>query len=439
MKRGFTLIELLVVIAIIAILAAILFPVFAKAREKARQTKCINNARQIAMGAMMYAQENNEFLPVSTTFWSAIGVPSAVFTCPSKKTLQNGYGFPNYWGGKSIGEMPVPEQTPIAADSISSTNLIMTDLDWDFRHDKSIIVAFADTHVALQSTAPEVYPLPVQDGLYVQYKANSLPVMTDNTTIPSYAWKNSSYDRYIYDTYGGGGFGPSYFQNLESYSGTPKYFSAVAALGNKPSAYYNGSSISEVHCAVPLSGNDWPDGGSFPSQPVMRTKVALFVPSAGMAAAASIYNSNRGSGYHSIWIKPSGAGYVVGSQQDWTQNISPRPADVTNPHDPTYGSTVIAAGSANLVVSQTEAQSAASQQGKYLTLYLNNMSTPEYKYNTAATTIYPDQGYAIGGAYYASSFFTGYIPEVLTYSRILNTSQLGQLKTYFNIKYSLSL
>jgi prepilin-type N-terminal cleavage/methylation domain-containing protein/prepilin-type processing-associated H-X9-DG protein len=64
MRRGFTLIELLVVIAIIAILAAILFPVFAKAREKARQSSCLSNVRQFAMAAMSYAQDNDEFLPV---------------------------------------------------------------------------------------------------------------------------------------------------------------------------------------------------------------------------------------------------------------------------------------------------------------------------------------------------------------------------------------
>jgi len=62
-ERGFTLIELLVVIAIIAILAAILFPVFARAREKARQTACLSNAKQIALGVMMYAQDYDELLP----------------------------------------------------------------------------------------------------------------------------------------------------------------------------------------------------------------------------------------------------------------------------------------------------------------------------------------------------------------------------------------
>jgi len=62
-KRGFTLIELLVVIAIIAILAAILFPVFAQAREKARQTSCLSNLKQMGLGFMMYAQDYDETLP----------------------------------------------------------------------------------------------------------------------------------------------------------------------------------------------------------------------------------------------------------------------------------------------------------------------------------------------------------------------------------------
>ena len=62
-RRGFTLIELLVVIAIIAILAAILFPVFAQAREKARSGSCLSNVRQMGLAAVMYAQDYDEFYP----------------------------------------------------------------------------------------------------------------------------------------------------------------------------------------------------------------------------------------------------------------------------------------------------------------------------------------------------------------------------------------
>lgn len=65
--QGFTLIELLVVIAIIAILAAILFPVFARAREQARKTSCLNNVKQIGTAMMMYAQDYDETL-ASVTF-----------------------------------------------------------------------------------------------------------------------------------------------------------------------------------------------------------------------------------------------------------------------------------------------------------------------------------------------------------------------------------
>lgn len=62
-KRGFTLIELLVVIAIIAVLAAILFPVFASAKERARMATCSSNLKQVAMGFMLYVESNNETWP----------------------------------------------------------------------------------------------------------------------------------------------------------------------------------------------------------------------------------------------------------------------------------------------------------------------------------------------------------------------------------------
>ena len=64
MRKGFTLIELLVVIAIIAILAAILFPVFARAREKARQASCQSNLKQLGLGILMYVQDYDERFPL---------------------------------------------------------------------------------------------------------------------------------------------------------------------------------------------------------------------------------------------------------------------------------------------------------------------------------------------------------------------------------------
>jgi len=77
-KFGFTLIELLVVIAIIAILAAILFPVFAKVREKARQTACVSDSKQIGLGILQYSQDYDEAYPLSAAGnveWSALIQP----------------------------------------------------------------------------------------------------------------------------------------------------------------------------------------------------------------------------------------------------------------------------------------------------------------------------------------------------------------------------
>jgi prepilin-type N-terminal cleavage/methylation domain-containing protein/prepilin-type processing-associated H-X9-DG protein len=93
-RSGFTLIELLVVIAIIGILAAILFPVFGRARENARRSSCMSNLKQIGLGAMQYTQDYDEKFMVGTNgsgaAWAGTLSPyiksTQVFTCPSDST-----------------------------------------------------------------------------------------------------------------------------------------------------------------------------------------------------------------------------------------------------------------------------------------------------------------------------------------------------------------
>lgn len=88
-RRGFTLIELLVVIAIIATLAAILFPVFAKAREMARQTACASNMKQLATGVMMYSQDFDETYPMVANYAAATNAPDRVWMGSVEPYLKN--------------------------------------------------------------------------------------------------------------------------------------------------------------------------------------------------------------------------------------------------------------------------------------------------------------------------------------------------------------
>jgi prepilin-type N-terminal cleavage/methylation domain-containing protein/prepilin-type processing-associated H-X9-DG protein len=98
MRKGFTLIELLVVIAIIAILAAILFPVFARARAKAQQNNCLSNTKQIQLGLIMYASDNNQAYPATGSSTAGNAQPDwtnavypyiknvQIYLCPSDAT-----------------------------------------------------------------------------------------------------------------------------------------------------------------------------------------------------------------------------------------------------------------------------------------------------------------------------------------------------------------
>ncbi len=148
-KQGFTLIELLVVIAIIAILAAILFPVFARAREKARQTTCTSNQRQIVALTQMYAQDHDEMLPLTASFWSDIKPDPGVLTCPTLgKTPPNGYNYNGYFAGTSIGALKDPTISILTFDGKNINNNTTDKADIDYRHSSSALVSYVDGHVA---------------------------------------------------------------------------------------------------------------------------------------------------------------------------------------------------------------------------------------------------------------------------------------------------
>ncbi|PQV63477.1 hypothetical protein B1R32_11138 [Abditibacterium utsteinense] len=117
-RKAFTLIELLVVIAIIGILAAILFPVFGRARENARRSSCQSNLKQIGLGILQYTQDYDEKMPVKgydckgggpgqCTIWYDIVQPyiksTQLFRCPSNPVNYLGYGgtFPSNYGCNS--------------------------------------------------------------------------------------------------------------------------------------------------------------------------------------------------------------------------------------------------------------------------------------------------------------------------------------------------
>ncbi len=191
-RKGFTLIELLVVIAIIAILAAILFPVFAKARDKARQTACSSNMKQLATAVMMYAQDYDETYPANWVLQSVspsrneqYGNPlwllepyvksSKLFICPSDsvgnsfmdavdavdntKKVGTSYTWNSFAGGVSSAKCQEPSRTFMINEGhypMAWLCYYPAFLDGE-RHSGGSNAAFLDGHVKF--IKPNTYPV----------------------------------------------------------------------------------------------------------------------------------------------------------------------------------------------------------------------------------------------------------------------------------------
>jgi prepilin-type N-terminal cleavage/methylation domain-containing protein/prepilin-type processing-associated H-X9-DG protein len=157
-KQGFTLIELLVVIAIIAILAAILFPVFARARENARRASCQSNLKQIALGFQQYIQDYDERYPIaqgvgvaSGTWASSMGpygwadalLPYTksiqIYQCPSEKlpgtvvpnTTSGAIAYTDYAYNEHFGKDSSPTVVPVHSSDLVASALTVLLQDGD--------------------------------------------------------------------------------------------------------------------------------------------------------------------------------------------------------------------------------------------------------------------------------------------------------------------
>jgi prepilin-type N-terminal cleavage/methylation domain-containing protein/prepilin-type processing-associated H-X9-DG protein len=198
-RRGFTLIELLVVIAIIAILAAILFPVFARAREKARQTTCTSNQRQIVASVQMYVQDHDECFPSTATVWSDIKVDPGVLICPTLgKSTPIGYSYSNLLSGAGIGSFDDPASTLVTGDGSHAATtasgiyldtpagqIIYTVNDLDTRHSSYVIGSFADGHVSPLSSAPKLSGLPASSTVMIGTCPYNLLAQNGDTWVDS--------------------------------------------------------------------------------------------------------------------------------------------------------------------------------------------------------------------------------------------------------------
>jgi prepilin-type N-terminal cleavage/methylation domain-containing protein/prepilin-type processing-associated H-X9-DG protein len=203
-QRGFTLVELLVVIAIIAVLAAILFPVFSQAREKARQATCLSNQRQLAAAILLYAGDRDEYLPEAEAIWAVVDLPPHVLICPTAgKARGNGYVYFASRAGQPLGEIENPAAAELTADGYHApttaphthANIAYNTPDLAYRHQRKLIAAFADGHVELTDKISIAFDWPQFRGPLANGISPETGLRKDwNVQPPARRWQREMHD-----------------------------------------------------------------------------------------------------------------------------------------------------------------------------------------------------------------------------------------------------
>ncbi len=386
-RPGFTLIELLVVIAIIAILAAILFPVFARAREKARQTTCTSNQRQIAALLQMYAQDHEETLPLTGTVWSDIKSDPGVLVCPSLgKNTPNGYGYSKRVSGISVGQINDPTKSILTTDGSTSmvNNILNKQSDSDARHSGYVICSYADGHVG-PDKAPMLLPrpdLPLKTGLAFWLSADTITGVAEGASVTT--WTDSS-------TTGSA---------LKATSGATKPVYSATGMNGYPAVKFSGG------------GSDY------------MTTTDLSSKFTGSTSGTAIYVFTPGQSSYAVFGPGLGGEFFSFSGGDWYPSIF-RNARV----GPYYGGTMPTTST-----TPVRAAVVSNSATTTYTAYVNGVA----KTPAQATGTWTAPGVCIiGNNSIPNGAFKGPIAEILLYNTALSASDYTTVDNYLKDKYDL--
>ena len=404
--KGFTLIELLVVIAIIAVLAAILFPVFARAREKARQSTCTSNQRQIAAAIMMHAQDHEEQLPNSTTVWADLNLDAGILICPTKgKVTPNGYDYNSDlsdWYSNSLGDMSDPTAVWMTVDGNTNSNGVNVATDnsqFDPRHSNKVIASFVDGHVTsvgdvtnnlfIDGTRPS-FSAPVGIGLW--YLADN-GLVVSGTSVAS--WRDKS---------------GSHLTAKSTGAAAPTLLTGAGGLNNLPVVTFNGSSNVMTGTPPKFLGMDALIVGRWLTGCAANT---------GLFCLADKVNQDYQPGDTSIiWASGYTAGNASGSNSRWRGGSDLSPLTVTINTWHVYGNSY----AGGLATMRDRGTTVISSTGGF-----QSANTPTY--------------FAIGARAAGNSVTNGFgkcsVAEIMIFKNALSNSERQRCEQYLEKKYNL--